>query len=290
MPRPVAPPKVASRAWRTAVRVLLVFGGTYAAICVMLMFFENALVFHPAPARSHWLAAPSPDVRDVVLASADGAEIHGWWLPRPGSAGALLYLHGNAGNLSDRGESIVRLREALGLSVLIIDYPGYGKSTGTPSEEGCYHAADAAYHWLATEQKIAPGEIVLFGKSLGGGVATYIASREVHRALVLAKTYTSLPDVGAHLYPFLPARLLMHNRFDSLSRIVDCHRPVFVAHGTTDELIPFALGKRLFEAANEPKQFLEFPGIGHNDPFPGEFYTALAAFLAKHPAGYNERK
>ena len=232
MPSPAAPPKAAARACRTVVRWLLILGCAYAAICVIMMFFENALVFHPAPASSFWVAPPSPDVRDVVLASTDGAQIHAWWLPCPASSGALLYLHGNAGNLSARGESIVRLRETLGLSVLIIDYPGYGKSSGTPSEQGCYHAAAAAYAWLTQEQKIAPSEIVLFGKSLGGGIATYLACRNEHRALVLVKTYTSLPDVGAYLYPFLPAHLLMRNQFDSLSRIADCHRPVFVDHGT----------------------------------------------------------
>jgi fermentation-respiration switch protein FrsA (DUF1100 family) len=284
MPSPAAPPKAAVRVRRTVVRWLLILAGTYAAICVVMMFFENALVYHPAPASAYWLAPPSPDVRDVVLTSADGAQIHGWWLPCPGATGALLYLHGNAGNLSARGDSIVRLRETLRLPVLIIDYPGFGKSSGTPSEAGCYAAADAAYDWLTREQKIAPAEIVLFGKSLGGGVATHLASRKEHRALVLAKTYTSLPDVGAYIYPFLPARLLMRNRFDSLSRIADCRRPIFVAHGTADELIPFALGKRLYEAANEPKQFLDMPGIGHNDPFPDEFYDALRDFLDSHAA------
>src|SRR5439155_18346402 len=126
--------------------------------------------------------------------------------------------------------------------------------------------------------------IVLFGKSLGGGVATHLASRKDHRALALVKTYTSLPDVGSRLYPFLPVRLLMRNRFDSLSRIADCCHPVFVAHGTTDELIPFALGEQLYAAAREPKEFLAMPNHGHNDPFPEEFYTALADFLSKHPA------
>jgi uncharacterized protein len=280
MPSPSIPALV--RRW--VVRLLVIAIGTCVAVMVLLMFFENDLVFVPTPAQSYWVSPPSRDVRDVMLTTSAGEQIHSWWLPCPASAGALLYLHGNAGNLSMRGDTVLRLRDALDLSVLIIDYPGFGKSPGKPTEEGCYRAADAAYDWLTDEQHIAPGAIVLFGKSLGGGVATYLASRKDHRVLALVKTYTTLPDVAATIYPWLPVRLLMHNRFDSLSRIASCHRPVFVAHGTADELIPFTLGQRLYEAANDPKEFFAMPDHGHNDPFPDEFYTALKGFLEKHAA------
>ncbi len=134
-------------------------------------------------------------MRDITLTTAAAEPLHAWWLPCPDARGALLFLHGNAGNLSHRGQTILLLRDTLGLSVLIFDYPGFGKSPGTPSEEGCYRAGEAAYDWLTTEQQIAPGEIVLFGNSLGGGVATHLACRKEHRALALAKTYTTLPDV-----------------------------------------------------------------------------------------------
>ncbi len=275
-------PRAFARRW--AVRLPAVAIGSYVALAGTLMFFEDSLVFHPTPAELYWAAPPSRDVRDVMLTTAAAESVHSWWLPCPGSQGALLYLHGNAGNLSQRGQSILRLRDTLALSVLIIDYPGFGKSPGRPSEDGCYRAADVAYDWLVEEPRIAPAEIVLFGKSLGGGIATHLACRKDHRALALVKTYTSLPDVGASIYPWLPVRLLMRNRFDSLSRLCNCCRPVFVAHGTTDELIPFALGQRLYEAAKEPKEFFAMPNHGHNDPFPPEFYMALRAFLDKHPA------
>jgi fermentation-respiration switch protein FrsA (DUF1100 family) len=277
-------PRLLARLRRPLLRLLVIAIGTYVAVAGLLMFFEDSLVYHPTPASVYWLAPPLPDVRDVLLTTCTGDSIHGWWLPSPGSSGALLYLHGNAGNLSSRGDTVVQLRDALGLSVLIIDYPGFGKSPGTPSEEGCYRAADAAYDWLTDAQHIAPGEIVLFGKSLGGGVATHLARHKDHRALALVKTYTTLPDVGAAIYPWLPVRLLMRNRFDSLGRLCDCCRPVFVAHGTADEVIPFALGQRLYEAAREPKEFFAMPNHHHNDPFPDEFYTAFKAFLDRHPA------
>jgi fermentation-respiration switch protein FrsA (DUF1100 family) len=282
MPSTTAPSPASG--WRRIIHLLVIVPGVYIAVVGLLMFFENALVYHPVTAAQSWLSPPTPEVRDVVFATTEGEEIHGWWLPAPGSSGALLYLHGNAGNLSGRGITVLRLRDTLGLSVLIIDYPGFGKSTGVPTEASCYRAGDAAYEWLTQVQEIPPSEIVLFGKSLGGGVATHLASRKEHRALALVKTYTTLPDVAGSIYPWIPVRLLMRNRFDSLSRIAKCHQPVFVAHGTTDELIPFAMGQRLFDAANEPKEFLAMPNHGHNDAFPPEFYTALRDFLQKHPA------
>ena len=273
-----------SRRFGWVLRLAIVVLCGYVGLAVVLMLLENSLVYFPTPAGADWQPPPSADTRDIYFDSPAGDRIHGWWLPCPGSSGAVLHFHGNAGNLSHRGDIILKLRDRLSLSVLIIDYPGYGKSTGKPSEEGCYQAADAAYQWLVDDAKIAPEEIVVFGKSLGGGVATYVGSRKDHRALVLVKTYTSLPDVGSRLYPFLPVRLLMRNRFDSIGRIAECHRPVFVAHGTTDEMIPFALGQQLYEAAHEPKQFLAMPDNRHNDPLPAAFYAALADFLAKHPA------
>jgi fermentation-respiration switch protein FrsA (DUF1100 family) len=251
----------------------------------MLLFFENWLVFRPTPASQDWQKLPSPDTQDVQLTSADGTRIHAWWCPAKDSDLALLYCHGNAGNLSHRGISIVKLREKIGASVLIIDYPGYGKSEGTPTEKGCYAAADAAYAWLTDEKKYPPKKILLYGGSLGGGIVTDLASRKEHRALILDKTFTSLPDVAADLYWWLPApkRLLMTNRFDNLSKIRSVRSPVFIAHGTADELIPYPHGERLFAAANEPKRFYPIPGLGHNESLPDELFTSLKEFLRENP-------
>ena len=129
---------------------------------------------------------------------------------------------------------------------------------------------------------VSPERLLLFGKSLGGGVAVDLARRRPHRALVLAKTFTSAPAVGQGLYPFLPVSLLMRNRFDVLTKLRDCHGPVFIAHGTADTLIPFAHAERLFAAANEPRHFLAMPGVDHNDPFPADFWPTLREFLARN--------
>jgi fermentation-respiration switch protein FrsA (DUF1100 family) len=282
-PPPESPrPRLRASTW---VRFIFYILLAYVGLLSMGLFFENWLVFPATTAAQHWVDPPSRDIQDVALTSTDGTSIHAWWCPAQDADKALLYCHGNGGNLSDRGQSILKLRKLLGVSVLIIDYPGYGKSEGSPTEQGCYLAADAAYAWLTDEKKIAPKKIVLYGGSLGGGVVTDLASRKDHRALVLIKTFTSVPDVASSLYWWLPVpkQLLMRNRFDSRSKIGSIHRPVFIAHGTADTLIPHSHGVRLFEAANEPKRLFSMPGGGHNDSLPEEFFTSLREFLQDNP-------
>ena len=193
-------------------------------------------------------------------------------------AGAILYCHGNAGNLSHRGPRSPGFA-TLGESILIFDYPGYGKSGGRPSEQGCYQAADAAYDWLICN-RIDPDKIMLYGGSLGGGVAVDLASKRKHRATVLVKTYTSLPDVGRRMFPWLPVRWLMRNRFDSLGKIANVTGPYSLpmAPPTGSSLSTW---KRLFEAANEPKTFFEIDGGDHNDPLPAACFEQLREFLAR---------
>jgi fermentation-respiration switch protein FrsA (DUF1100 family) len=271
---------VPSRRWRRPLAWLLgLVAVAYGGVLIVLMALENSLVYYPVPASEDWGARPD-GVSDVDLISAEGTSIHAWWAPAAGARGAVLYCHGNAGNLSHRADSIAALNRVVGESVLIFDYPGYGQSGGRPSEAGCYAAADAAYDWLVERQKIAPEHIVLYGGSLGGGVAVDLASRRPHRALVLMKTFTALPDVARTQFPWLPVRWLMRNRFDNLAKIGRCHRPVFIAHGTADSVVPFELGCRLFAAANEPKEFLRIEGGDHNEPAP-DFYVALRRFLDK---------
>lgn len=262
--------------------VSLILCGSYVGVMGVLLFLENSLVFHPTKEKQDWEPPPAPEVQDVHLKSRDGTAIHAWWWPTPAASGAILYCHGNAGNLSHRGPSIGKLRELLGESVLIFDYPGYGKSGGKPTEQGCYAAAEAAYDWLVADRKIAPTNIIIYGGSLGGGVAVELAARREHRALVLMKTFTSAPDVGHCMYPWLPVRWLMRNRFDSLGKIGNCRKPVFVAHGTADSLIPFKLGKQLYEAANEPKMFFQIDGGDHNSPLPAACFDQLRAFLVRN--------
>jgi fermentation-respiration switch protein FrsA (DUF1100 family) len=279
--------------WQRLWRIIRLPLFCYLGVLFVLWLLENSLVF-PASGPGEWEPAPSADIKDVFLTSAGGTQIHAWWCPLTSSPSpdgkgvrseeeALLYCHGNGGNLSHRGASILKLRDFLKVHVLIFDYPGYGKSAGRPTEQGCYQAGEAAYDWLVTEQKIDPRRIILYGGSLGGGVAVDLGSRKPHRAIVLAKTFTSCPDTAAHLYPWLPVRWLMRNRFDNLAKIKECKEPVFIGHGTADELIPYEQGRRLFEAANEPKRFYCLDGSTHNDSLPQGFFESLREFLKEHP-------
>lgn len=278
---PAAPPTVSPRPWRRRLRRWLIMAAiSYVGVVFVLWLFENALVYHPAKGRDEAALASlngKVKVEDVELTTAGGTRVHGYWVPTPDARGALLYCHGNAGNASHRVPPAAKIGQALQLSVLVIDYPGYGLSEGKPSEAGCYAAADAAFDWLV--QRVPAEQIVLYGASLGGGVVVDLATRRPHRALVLMKTFTSLPDVGQRQYPWVPVRWIMSNRFDNLAKIGKCSRPIFVAHGDCDELIPLSHSERLFAAAPEPKRFHLLRGCGHNDPAPADCVVALAEFL-----------
>src|SRR3954467_9587955 len=144
---------------RSAAKVLL-FG--YLGVVLLLATFENSFVYHPVTAARDWMPAPIDEIEDVTLTGAAGGAIHAWWLPCPGSERTVLYLHGNAGNLSHRGNSLVKLRKLLNAAVLILDYPGYGRSDGAPTEAGCYAAGDAGYRWLIDVQKRDPKQLILY--------------------------------------------------------------------------------------------------------------------------------
>jgi hypothetical protein len=240
---------------------------------------EDSIVFHPAT------YADMPPTRgvtaaDVDLPLANDVKVHARWYPQDGAKGTVLYCHGNAGNLEDRAEAIKQLRSFLGMNVLIFDYPGYGKSTGTPSEAGCYAAADAAYNWLAVNKGVTPTTLILYGESLGGAVAVDLASRMPHEILVLNRTFTSIPDVADYQMPLLPNSMLMHNRFDTLSKISKCPCPVFIAQAEKDTIVPLRQGQQLKAACQAPSAIFLMRGIGHNEPPTTEFYLRLRAFLA----------
>lgn len=267
---------------RRLVRWLVRLAVIYLGVCLVLMFLENSLLYHPHKDTDSWLPPPAGlPVEDVWVETPDGTRIHGWYFPKAGATGVLLYCHGNAGNLSHRGPVAPEFMAALGQSILLFDYPGYGKSDGKPSEAGCYAAADAVYDWL-TQTKQIPGErIILFGKSLGGGVATDLAVRRPHRAVVLVKAFTSFPDIAQSQVPYLPSRWLVRNKFDNLEKIARCTQPVAVSAGDCDTLIPWWMGEKLFATAQEPKWFYRMAGCGHNDALPPEFLSGLAEFLQR---------
>ena len=239
---------------------------------------ENRFVYHPVPSDG---SEPLPDhslIRDVFLRSGNGHTIHARWVRHPKGDGAIIYCPGNAGNLEHRGGMVATVAGELGRSVLIFDYPGYGQSTGNPSEAGCYAAAEAAYDWLTKTEGVSPFGITIFGESLGGGVAVDLASRRPHQALVLVRTFTSLPDV-AQARTSVPVQWVMSNRFNSLDKIKKCERPIFIAYADKDRLMPVTHAHQLKAASHPRTELFLLQGLGHND-LPGpDFYAALRAFL-----------
>jgi fermentation-respiration switch protein FrsA (DUF1100 family) len=250
----------------------------YVAVTVTLLLLEDTLLYRPRSHGEYWSSPPATlQAEEVWLHSSDGILVHAWWCPHSTANAAVLFCHGNAGNLSNRANDVLAIQRALAMSVLIFDYPGFGRSTGQPGEAGCYAAADAAYEWLA--QRVPPERIVILGQSLGGGVAVDLASRHAHGSVALFKTFTSIPDLAQKLFPVLPARWLVHNRFDNLDKIGRCSGPVFIAHGDSDHLIPISQAKRLFAVAHGTKRFLVLESCGHHGGLHPQFLTRLAEFL-----------
>ena len=243
---------------------------------------EDALVYQPAPGAKTY-EPPPPPIQDLELALADGTKIHARWAPNPKATGAVLYCHGNGGNIERYGKTVREIWENLNESVLIIDYPGYGYSKGTPSEQSCDAAGETAYQWLTQTQKIAPGRVLLMGESIGGGVAIDLASRHDYRALILVRTFTSIPDVADDQFPLLFSAPVVTNHFENLQKIPLCKQPVFIAQADKDRTVPFRHGQRLLQACTAPAEFCVLRGLEHNDPLPSEFYAALRQFLGKVP-------
>lgn len=262
---------------------VLIILGIALAFLLYLKLMEKRMIYFPTRALDWTPKESKLESEDLRLRCADGVTIHGWFIPANGARATVLFLHGNAGNISHRVDKIQILHD-LRLNVCIIDYHGYGQSEGSPGEKETYLDADAAYEWLTRERKIAPKQLVVWGESLGGGVATYLAAKREVGGLILESTYTTLPDVGKSAFPFLPTKLIMATQYDSIGRIKQIHAPVLSLHSPNDEVIPHRLGRRLFEAANEPKTFVDLKG-DHNGGFliSGKaFPDAIQAFVEKY--------
>jgi fermentation-respiration switch protein FrsA (DUF1100 family) len=249
----------------------------------MLRWFEHSQVYHPdrvMVASGAELGRPFENVR---FKAADGTELHGWFFPADSSSSrsrlAVLYCHGNAGNISHRLDLAQALLES-GVGVFLFDYRGYGQSRGRPSESGTYLDAQAAHHWLQ-KKGFAASNIIAFGESLGGGVASELGLREPLGGLVLQATFTCLPDIGAELYPWLPVRLMGSIQYDTCAKLPRLKVPVLVMHSRTDGLIGFHHAERNFACANEPKLFCELAG-DHNDAVVErkQFIAGFEKFLA----------
>ena len=282
--------------WFVARIVLLVLVGVAAAI----MIFEDRLIYFPSRyPEGNWNVNALPRhegevwarVEDVWLTTTDAVKLHGWYCTpvrtEHGNASdlptrqVLLWLHGNAGNITNRYDMIEEMVK-LPVDIFIIDYRGYGKSEGSPSEEGLYRDAQAAWEFLVNTRGIDPQRIIIFGKSLGGAIAIDLATRVASGGLIVQSSFTSVGDMADSVVP-LVVKPLLRTRMDSLGKIsrVSC-RKLFV-HGRADEVVPFELGRRLYEAASEPKRFYEVKGARHNETYligGAAYFGAIREFLA----------
>jgi fermentation-respiration switch protein FrsA (DUF1100 family) len=224
---------------------------------------QRRLIYFPSPGPVPSAATVLPNGQDVVLETDDGIRLGAWYFPLPGGGPAVLVCNGNGGDRSGRVELAAALNR-IGLSVLLFDYRGYGGNPGKPSEDGTAADARAAHAWLAAQPDVE--KIVYFGESLGAAVAVGLAVDTAPAGLILRSPFTSLPDVGAMHYPWLPVRWLLMDRYPSIDRIASVHVPVMVVAGDRDDIVPESLSRRLFDAADEPKRYVMVPGAGHNDP------------------------
>jgi len=250
-----------------------------------LMYLQQPrMIFLPSRALDATPADWGLNYQDEHFAADDGTALHGWFIPNPGARRVLLFLHGNAGNISHRGDS-VRIFHSLGLAVFIFDYRGYGQSGGSPSEEGLYLDATAAWRHLTEVRGIAPQDIFIFGRSLGGAVAAQLASQVDAGGVILESSFSSARDAARALFPVLSRLIVLRYRFDAARALSQTRSPVMVLHSPDDEIMPAWLGRRLYAAAPQPKRFVELRG-DHNTGFlasrPG-YDRALAGFLAGRP-------
>jgi len=252
----------ATRLWKTAAVLFLCLLG----LLIMLRAFEHSQVYHPTRESEYAVTDVHPRGEDFFLTASDGVRLHAWFLPgeegSPRRDFVFLFCHGNGGNLTSR-PNYYRAILSTGASLLAFDYRGYGRSDGAPDEQGTYLDAFAAWQWLV-DRGTPPGRIIVWGESLGGGIASKVAHDREAGALVLQSTFTSVPDIGAELFPFLPVRMLATIEYNTLQRLPEIHCPVVVMHSRADEIIPYEHGRRNYEAANQPKVFIELEG-GHND-------------------------
>jgi fermentation-respiration switch protein FrsA (DUF1100 family) len=248
-------------------KFILVVAACYGLLVVVVYFMQGRMLYlSGVPGRTLTMTPTNVgmDYQDVSIETTDGVTLHGWFIAGRSSQ-VLLFFHGNAGNISHRLDSIRQFQD-LGLSVLIIDYRGYGQSEGRTTETGIYRDADAAWRYLIEGRGIVASDIVIFGRSLGASVASRLAAQQQPLALIVESSFTSVPDIAQDLYPWLPARWLSRLSHATRDYVRDVRCPVLVVHSRDDEIIPFHHGEAIFASANEPRTLLAIRGT-HNDAF-----------------------
>ena len=247
---------------------------------MLIRMIERSLVYpRPSRERGDWRPR-SLRPQNVWFRSADSTKLHGWYVPNPEATRLIVYSHGNGEHVADQASLVVRLQQHLQATVFVYDYRGYGRSRGKPAERGCVADCLAAQRWLAEREGVSTEDIVLMGRSLGGGTSVAAAAEQGARALVVEATFPRMTDAAAFQYPWLPVRIFMRNRYNSIRRLQKYDGPFFQSHGTADEVVPLWMARKLFDSSqSRMKQFYEVNFARHNDTPPPAYYAALAAFL-----------
>jgi len=271
------------------VSIAVVLFIAYWGLGLILYFMQPRFLYGPVREVLYTPDELGLDFEKVAFKSGDGLLLSGWYIPAEDSEFTVLFCHGNGGNMFHRLDSISILHN-LGLNCFIFDYRGYGQSEGKPSEEGTYLDAGAAYKWLTEEKKVSADDIIIFGRSLGGSIAAQLASRVEAGALIIESSFTSYVDIGKKFYPYMPVRWFTKFSYKTADYVkqVDC--PVMIIHSRNDEVVPFEFGCQLYEAANEPKEFVEIFG-SHNDGFlvSSEIYKSAWANWLKFLKEYKDQ-
>ena len=267
---------------RLMASLIFILCGVYFGMLILLFIMQSRLVYFP----SKEIVCTPADIRlqyeDITMKTSDGLNLNAWFVPANSPAGTVLFCHGNGGNISyslDVAETLNRLN----LNVLLFDYRGYGKSEGSPTEEGTYADAETAYRWLVKDKNIPESSIIVMGRSLGAAIAANLAKNRNPRLLILESGFSSTPDVAAKQYPIFPVRLLCRYKYKTAEYVKDIKCPLLVVHSTEDEIIPYSNGIKIFSSAKEPKEFLEIRG-SHNEGYSdsGDTYiNGLRNFIGK---------
>jgi len=252
--------------------IILVVFLAYAILAMALYFMQSSFLYSPVRQVPYNPADINLPFENVLFETKDRLKLAAWYIPAQNARFTVFFCHGNGGNMTHRLDTINILNE-LGLNCFIFDYRGYGASEGKPSEAGTYHDAEAAYKWLTKKKNFPPENIILFGRSLGGSIAAYLATKVEAKALIVESSFTSYVDIGKKFYPYMPVRLAARFSYPTIDYIRQIRYPVMIIHSRNDEIIPFEFGLRLYDAANEPKEFIKISG-SHNDGFlfSGEIY------------------
>ena len=270
--------------------LLTTFGGllvVMALLAVLLVGCQNSIIYHPIKyPEGLWDTSNMPlPIQDVWFEAKDGVKLHGWYIPHEGAVATLLFFHGNAGNITHRLENVFFLHH-LQLNVFIFDYRGYGRSEGEPDEDDIYLDSQAAYDTVLAQPGVSADSLFVFGRSLGGTFAAYTARENPVAGLILESTFTNAVDMADRMISILPG-WLVSSKFDTVGRVSRMKIPKLFIHGTRDNLIPFTLGRELYKAAAEPKEFYQIVGAGHNNTYQiggKDYFDKIKEFITRTTA------